>query len=119
MRRQKRETTECNGDQLYVGGRRGDKSFPEKKVTFRSTTRAIRTQMRSQGVGSSKDFEIRGILEKEPRPAGRTGYQVDRHSYLPKVKIEGQNKCPIGLTTKATDQQVPRSQGPNSSRQKV
>jgi hypothetical protein len=39
MRSQERETTECNecnGDQLYVGGRRlGDDSFLEKKVTFR------------------------------------------------------------------------------------
>jgi hypothetical protein len=74
MRRQERETTECNecnGDQLYMGGRQqGDDSFPEKKV------------------GSSKDFEIRGILEKEPRHAGRTSYQPDRNGYLPEVKIE-------------------------------
>jgi hypothetical protein len=48
---------------------------------------------RSWGVGSSKDFEIRGILEKEPKPAGRTSYQADR--------------------------QAPRSQGLNISWQKV
>jgi hypothetical protein len=41
-----------------------------------------------RGVGSSKDFEIRGVLEKEPRSAGRTSYQADRHGYLPEVKIE-------------------------------
>jgi hypothetical protein len=93
MRRQERETTECNecnGDQLYVGGRQqGDDSFPEKKVTFRFNRSCNPdTDARSRGVGSSKDFEIRGILEKEPRHAGRTSYQPDRNGYLPEVKIE-------------------------------
>jgi hypothetical protein len=124
MRRQKRETTEyneCNVHQLYVGGRRrGDDSFPEKKVTFRfNHPRNPDADTRSRGVGSSRDFDICGVLEKEPRPAGRTSYQADRHGYLPEVKIEVQNRCPIGLTTEAPDQHVPRSQGPNSSRQKV
>jgi hypothetical protein len=54
MRRQERKTTkcnECNGDQLYVGGRRqGNDSFPEKK--------AIRTQM--QGV---RELEVQKILK--------------------------------------------------------
>jgi hypothetical protein len=47
-----------------------------------------------RGVGSSKDFEIRGVLEKEPRSAGRTSYQADRHGYLPKVKIESPEQMP-------------------------
>jgi hypothetical protein len=40
------------------------------------------------GVESSKDFKIHGVLEKEPRSAGRTSYQANRHGYLPEVKIE-------------------------------
>jgi hypothetical protein len=87
------ECNECNGDQLHVGGRRrGDDSFHEKKVTFRFNACAIRTQMR--GVGNLKDFEIRGVLEKEPRPAGHTSYQADRHGYLPEVKIESSTHMP-------------------------
>jgi hypothetical protein len=93
MRRQEGETTEhskSNGDQLYVGGRqRGDDLFIEKKVTFCfNRPRNPDADARSRGVGSSKDFEICGILEKEPRPVGHISYQVDRHGYLPKVKIE-------------------------------
>jgi hypothetical protein len=71
MRRQEREMTEhnkSNGDQLYVGSsRRDDDSFPEKKVTF-YFNRPCNPDVdaRSQGVGSSKDFEIRAVLEKEP-----------------------------------------------------
>jgi hypothetical protein len=67
----------------------GDDSFLEKKVTFcfnRSRNPDVDT--RSQGVRSSKDFEIRGILEKEPRAAGRISYQANRHGCLPEVKIE-------------------------------
>jgi hypothetical protein len=41
-----------------------------------------------RGVGSLKDFKICGILEKEPRSAGRISYQADRDGYLPEVKIE-------------------------------
>jgi hypothetical protein len=111
MRRQKQETmkcNECNGDQIYVGGkRRGDNSFPEKKVTFRfNHSRNPDADARSRGVGGSKDFEICGVPEKEPRPTGRTSYQADRHGYLPEVKIEVQNRCMTGLTTEAPDQQV-------------
>jgi hypothetical protein len=93
MRRQERETTECsksNGDQLYVGSRQrhGD-SFPKKKATFCfNRPHNPNADVRSQGVGSSKDFKIRSVLEKEPRPAGCTSYQVDRHGYLPEVKIK-------------------------------
>jgi hypothetical protein len=82
MRRQKQETmecNECNGDQLYVGARRrGDVSFPEKRVTFRfNHPRNSEVDARSRGVGSSKDFEIRGVLKKELRPVGHTSYQAD------------------------------------------
>jgi hypothetical protein len=99
MRRQVREMTECNecnGDQLYVGGRRqGNDSFPEKRVTFRfNRPRNLDADARSRGVGNLKGFEIRGILEKEPRPAGRTSYQADHHGYLPEVKIESSAQMP-------------------------
>jgi hypothetical protein len=99
MRRQERETMECNeynDDQLYVGGRRrGDDSFPEKKVTFYfNRSRNLDADARSQGVGNSKGFEIRGILEKKLRPTERTSYQSDRHGYLPEVKIESSVQMP-------------------------
>jgi hypothetical protein len=90
------ECNECNGDQLYVGDRQwGNDSFPEKKVTF-CFNRPCNpdADARSRGVGSSKDFEICGNLEKEPRPAGRTSYQADRHAYLPEVKIESSAQMP-------------------------
>jgi hypothetical protein len=44
--------------------------------------------VKSQGVGSLKDFEIRSVIEKEPRSARCTSYQADRNGYLHKVKIE-------------------------------
>jgi hypothetical protein len=63
--------------------------FPEKKVTFHfNRPRNLDVDARSRGVGSSEDFEICGVLEKELRPVGRTSYQADRHNYLPEVKIE-------------------------------
>jgi hypothetical protein len=97
-----------NGDQLYVGGRRrDDDSFSKKKITF-CFNRPCNpdADVRSRGVRSSKDFEIHGVLKKEPRSTRRTSYQVDRHCYLPKVKIESQNRCLIGLTTEATKQRM-------------
>jgi hypothetical protein len=54
------ERSKSNGDQLYVGSRRRDDDlFPEKNVTF-CFNRPHNPDMdaRSQGVGSSKDFEI-------------------------------------------------------------
>jgi hypothetical protein len=50
---------ECNGDQLYVGGRRrGDDSFPEKKVTFRfNRPHNLDADVRSRGVGNSKGLK--------------------------------------------------------------
>jgi hypothetical protein len=54
------ERDKYNGDQLYVGGRRrDDDSFPEKNVTFCfNRPHNPDVDARSQGVGSSKDFEI-------------------------------------------------------------
>jgi hypothetical protein len=63
--------------------------FLRKNVTFCfNRPRIPDVDARSQGIGSSKDFEIHIILEKESRSARRTGYQADRHGYLPEVKIE-------------------------------
>jgi hypothetical protein len=99
MRRQEREMQECNkynGDQLYVGGRRReDDSFPEKKLTFCfNRLPNPDAHARSRGVGSSKYFEIDGILEKEPRSVERTSYQADQHDYLPEVKVESPEQMP-------------------------
>jgi hypothetical protein len=96
MRRKEREMIECNGDQLYVGGRRrGDNSFPDKNVTFRfNRSHNTDVDARSQGVRNSKGFEICGVLEKEPRPVGRTSYQADQHGYLSEVKIESSAQMP-------------------------
>jgi hypothetical protein len=47
--------------------------------------------MQDQGVkkfGSSKDFEVRDVLKKEPGSNRPSSYQADRHSYLPEVKRE-------------------------------
>jgi hypothetical protein len=65
--------------------------------------------LRSRGVGSSKDFEIRGILKKELRSTGRTNYQADRHGYLFEVKIEISEQMPIRLITAVPNQQLPRN----------
>jgi hypothetical protein len=46
------------------------------------------------GVGSSKHFEICGVLKKESRSTGRTSHQVDPHDYLLEVKIEIPEQMP-------------------------
>jgi hypothetical protein len=99
MRRQEREMMECNkynGDQLYVGGRRrDDNSFPKKKITFYfNRPRNPDADARSWGVGSSKDFEIHGVLEKEPRSVRCTSYQADQNDYLSEVKMESPEQMP-------------------------
>jgi hypothetical protein len=72
-----------------------DDSFPKKKTTFCfNRPRNSDMDMRSRGVGSLKDFEIHGVLEKEPRSTRHTSYQADRNSYLPKVKIEIAEQMP-------------------------
>jgi hypothetical protein len=44
--------------------------------------------VKSRCYKSSKDFEVRGILEKESESNGPNSYQADRHDYLPEVKRE-------------------------------
>jgi hypothetical protein len=93
MKRQERETTEHNeysGAQLYMGGRRrGDDSFPLKKITFCFNHSCDPdANSRSRGSGSSKKIKIHGVLKKEPRSIRHTSYRADRHGYLPGVKIE-------------------------------
>jgi hypothetical protein len=74
---------------MWVAGDGATIHFLRKKVTFCfNRPRSPDVDARSRGVGSLKDFEIRGILEKEPRPAGHISYQADRHGYVSKVKIE-------------------------------
>ncbi len=62
------ECNECNGNQLYVGGRRrGDDSFPEKKRYLSvSTAREIRKRDReAEKFESLKYFGVRGVQGKE------------------------------------------------------
>jgi hypothetical protein len=118
MRSQEREKTKCNkynGDQLYVGGRQwDDNSFPKKKVTFCfNRPHNSDADVRSQGVGSSKDFEICGVLEKEPRSIGRTSYQADRHGYLPEVKIESLEQMPDRVNNKSARSAGTKKSEPN------
>jgi hypothetical protein len=76
---------------------------PRKKVTFCfNRPRNSDVDARIRGVGSSKDFEIHGILEKEPRSARRTSYQADRHSYLPEVKIESSKQMSDRVNDRST-----------------
>jgi hypothetical protein len=107
MRRQERKTTEhnkYNDDQLYVGDRRwDDDSFPVKKIAFYfNCSRNPNADARSQGIGSSKDFKIRGVLEKERGSARRTSYQADRHDYLPEVKIESPEQMSNRVNNRST-----------------
>jgi hypothetical protein len=69
-----------------------------------------------RGVKSSKDFEIRGVLQKEPRPAGHISYQADRHGYLREVKIESSAQMPDRVNNRSA---WTVSQSPNRSRQKL
>jgi hypothetical protein len=80
---------------MWVAGDETTVHFPRKKITFYfNCPRNPDADARSQGVGSSKDFEIHDILEKEPRSARRTSYQADWHGYLPEVKIESSEQMP-------------------------
>jgi hypothetical protein len=92
--------------------------FPrKKKITFCfNRTRSPNADVRSRGVESSKYFEIRGILEKEPRPAGHISYQADQHGYLPEVKIESSAQMPDRVNNRSA---WIVSQSPNRSRQKL
>jgi hypothetical protein len=63
--------------------------FSRKRCLSVSTTHTIQTRDRgAKKFGSLKDFEVRDVLEKEPRPNRSNSYQVDRHGYLPEVKRE-------------------------------
>jgi hypothetical protein len=69
--------------------------FLRKKITFCFNHPCNPdVDARSQGVGSSKDFEIHSVLEKEQKSARRTSYQADQNSYLPEVKIESPEQMP-------------------------
>jgi hypothetical protein len=109
------EHNKYNDDQLYVGGRRWeDDSFPEKNITFCfNRSRNPDTDARSRGVESSKDFEIRGVLEKEPRSARRTNYQADRNGYLPEVKIESPEQMPDRVNNRSARSVGTKKSEPN------
>jgi hypothetical protein len=96
------------------GGRWGDDSFPLKKITFCfNRPRDPNADWRSRGVESSKDFEIRGVLKKEPRSTGRTSYQADRHGYLPEVKIEITEQIPDLINNSSARSAVTKKLGHN------
>jgi hypothetical protein len=67
----------------------------------------------SWGDGSSKKFEIRGILKKEPRFTGRTSHQIDRHGYLPKVKVEILEQMPDQIINSSAQSVVTEKLGFN------
>jgi hypothetical protein len=53
--------------------------FPKKRCLSVSTTHTIQTRDRgAEKFGSLKDFEVRDVLEKEPRPNRSNSYHVDR-----------------------------------------
>jgi hypothetical protein len=80
---------------MYVAGDVTMIRVLRKKVIFCSNRPCNpNADARSWRVGSLKDFEIHDIPEKEPRSAGRTSYQADRHGYLRKVKIESLKQMP-------------------------
>jgi hypothetical protein len=88
---------------MWVAGDGTTIHFQRKSVTFcLNRPRNPDTDARYWGVGSSKDFEIHGILEKEPRSARRTSYLADRHSYLPEVKIESLELMPDRVNNRST-----------------
>jgi hypothetical protein len=63
--------------------------FPRKRCLSVSTICTI--WMRDRGFekfGSSKDFDVRDILNKEPGFNEHNSYQANWHSYLPEVKRE-------------------------------
>jgi hypothetical protein len=118
MRRQERETMVCNnynGDQRYRGGRRWEvDSFSEKKIAFCfNHLRNPDVDMKSRGVGSLKDFEIRSVLEKEPRSARRTSYQADQGGYLSEVRIESPEHMPDRVNNRSAQSASTKKSEPN------
>jgi hypothetical protein len=54
--------------------------------------------LRSQKIGSLKDFEVRGVIEKQPTFNERRSYQSDRHGHLPEVSKKFWRKGSIVLS---------------------
>jgi hypothetical protein len=77
---------EYSGAHIYTSGRRrGDDLFPLEKITFCfNHPRDPDADSRSWGVGSSKKFEIHGVLKKESRSTGCTSHQADHMVICPK-----------------------------------
>jgi hypothetical protein len=63
--------------------------------------------------GSSKDFELCGVLKKEPRSNRPSSYQADRHGYLPEVKIEIPEQMPNHANNSSGRSAVTEILGPN------
>jgi hypothetical protein len=105
---------EYSGAQLYMGGRRrGNDSFPYKKITFCfNHTCDLDADSRSRGV-ESFFFEIYGVLKKKPRSTGCTSYQTDRHGYLPEVKIEIPEQMSDWINNSSARSAVTEKLGPN------
>jgi hypothetical protein len=99
---------------IWVAGDGTMIHFPRKKITFCFNRPCnLDADARSRGVGSSKDFETRGILEKEPRSVERTSYQADRHGYLPEVKIESSERMPDRVNNNSGRSAVTKKLGSN------
>jgi hypothetical protein len=99
---------------IWMAGNKAMICFPRKRRPSISTARAIRTWI--QGVrkfGGSKDFVVRGVLEKEPRSNGPISYQADRHGYLPEVKIEISKQMPDHANNSSARSAVTENLGPN------
>jgi hypothetical protein len=63
--------------------------FPRKRCLSVSTTRMIWMWDRgAKNFGSSKDFKVHDVLNKELGFNGPNSYQADRHGYLSEVKRE-------------------------------
>jgi hypothetical protein len=73
--------------QLYMCSRRQcDDSFPEKKISFCfNHPHDPDMGSRCRKVGSLKDFQVRGVLKKEPASNKQKSCQFIRHGHLPKV----------------------------------
>jgi hypothetical protein len=99
---------------IWVAGNRTTIHFPRKKITFCfNRPHDPDADSRSRGVGSSKDFEIRDVLKKEPRSTGCTSYRADRLGYLPEVKIGIPEQMPNRTNNSSARSAVTKKLGPN------
>jgi hypothetical protein len=72
---------------IWAAGDSATIHFPKKRCLSVSTARIIQMRDRvAKKFGSSKDFEVHGVLEKEPGSNRPTSYQAGQHDYLPEVK---------------------------------